>query len=112
MKKFFCALSMFIYFSVLGQSFIYRNYNYQWEEPSPAVIPVDSMFTDADAVILDEKVNYNAGGNITPDELSPVVSKHIRIKYLTQEGIDKHSTFILPESFDPQSDCYSVRYDG
>src|SRR5689334_9001081 len=97
--------------SVWGQSFKYRNYNYKWEESQPSAIPLDPIFSTADAIILDEKVNYNAGGNIAPNRfylaqvynqfvvqqsaegLSPVVSEYIRIKYLTKKGIDKHSTF-------------------
>jgi hypothetical protein len=130
MKIITCAFAILYCCSVSGQSFKYRNYNYQWEESHPTAIPVEPMFATADAVILDESVNYNAGGNITPnrfylafvynqfvvrqssDGLSPIVSKHTRIKYQTQKGIDKYSTFILPESFDRQSDCYSVRYDA
>ena len=113
----------------LGQSLKYRNYQYHWEESTPSAMPVEPMFSAADAVILKERVNYNAGGNISPnrfyltevynqfvvrqssDGLSPVVSKYIRIKYRTQKGIDMNSTFIIPESFDLQSDCYSVRVD-
>lgn len=87
-----------------AQSFKYRNYNFEWAPGLPAAIPVEEIYKNEDAVILDEKCIYNA-----VEGVSPVVQKHVRIKFLTQQGVKKYSTVILPESFDPSSDWSTVR---
>ncbi len=111
----------------LAQSFKYRNYNFEWATGRPAPIDVEEQFKNEDAVILDEKLIYNAAGNRVPPYLSintranyfyidesyntggPVIQRHVRIKFLTAKGIKKFSTFVLPESFDPSSDLSTIR---
>ncbi|MEO8085932.1 MAG: hypothetical protein ABI763_03880 [Bacteroidota bacterium] len=110
-----------------AQSFKYRNYNFEWAPGHPEAIAVEDTFKNEDAVILEEKCIYNAGGNKVPpylsinsranyfyiDEstngISPIVQKHVRIKFLTQQGIKIYSKFVLPESFDPSGDWSTVR---
>ena|GEM_PF-1899406 len=110
-----------------AQSFQYRNYKFEWAPGHPKAIPVEDQFKNEDAVILEEKCIYNSGGNRVPPYLtintranyfyidestngaSPIVQKHVRIKFLTQKGIKKYSTVVLPESFDPSSDWSTVR---
>lgn len=41
--------------------------------------------------------------------ITPIVQKRVRIKFLTQKGIEKFNKITLPESFDPSNDYYSVR---
>lgn len=103
-----------------AQSFSYRNNEFTWEQVKPSPINVDPIFAKEDAVILDENLIYNISGNQTPlynylaqagntifvnqstQGKFPVVQKHVRIKFLTQSGIQKYSTIVLPETFDPQ----------
>src|SRR5688572_19761656 len=121
------AGSLFIFAFASAQSFQYKKYNFEWAPGHPESIPVEDQFKNEDAVILDEKVIYDIGGNQIPpyyflnhranyfyigestSGLSPIVQKHVRIKFLTSEGIKKFSTIILPESFDPTSDWSTVR---
>ncbi len=109
-----------------SQSFDYRKYNYQWKEARPDPIILNTIYSNEDAVILDEKCIYNLTGNLVQpystvnsvgnyffiDESSqgksPIVQKYVRIKFLTQKGIDKFSSIVLPESFDPQHDLLLV----
>jgi len=105
MKNTGLLTAAFFCFLLAGaQSFKYRNYNFEWAPGHPAAIPVEEPFKNEDAVILDEKCIYNA-----VDDVSPVVQKHVRIKFLTQRGVKKFSTVVLPESFDPSSDWSTVR---
>ena len=119
--------ALLVLLNCMAQSFNYRNYKFEWAAGHPADIPVETQFKNEDAVILEEKCMYNAGGNRVPsyetlyqtanyfyvDESSngvaPIVQKHLRIKFLTQQGIKKYSTIVLPESFDPSSDWSTVR---
>ncbi|MCX6274516.1 MAG: DUF3857 domain-containing protein [Bacteroidetes bacterium] len=121
--------AIFGYLFSAAQGFQYRNYNFEWAPGQPPVIPVEEQFKNEDAVILDEKLIFNASGNTVPpyqflnsrgsyfyiDEstngVSPIVQKHVRIKFLTQHGIKKYSQFVLPESFDPISDLSTVRIE-
>lgn len=111
----------------LGQDFSYRKAKFEWKVQNLPVIPVNEQFKNEDAVILKEQCSYNIGGNRVPlysylaaranyftvDDNAysdaPIVQKHLRVKYLTKQGIQKYSTFNLPESFDPKSDEYYVR---
>ncbi|TAH39122.1 MAG: hypothetical protein EYC69_13090 [Bacteroidetes bacterium] len=111
---------------IYSQSFDYRKYNYEWKSVKPDPMVLDSIYSKEDAVIMDEKCIYNITGNLVQnystvnaignyfyiDESSqgksPIVQKYVRIKFLTQKGIDKFSTFTLPESFDPQHDMLIV----
>jgi len=119
--------AFFCFLVTSAQSFKYRSYKYEWAPGQPEAIPVEDQFKNEDAVILEEKCIYNAGGNKVPpyqyinnranyfyiDEstngVSPIVQKHVRIKFLTQKGIKKYATFALPETFDPSSDRSTVR---
>ena len=128
MKNTFFHVVLFLsFYSATAQSFQYRNYKFQWAPGNPAAIPVEDQFKNEDAVILDEKFIYNAGGNRVPlyldinsranyffiDESAnaggPIIQKHVRIKFLTTKGVKKYSTIVLPESFDPSSDWSTVR---
>jgi hypothetical protein len=126
--KIFIALfiTVLIFNDCISQDTKFRNYKYTWKEVIPEKLSVDKKYSGEDAVILKEKCIYNAGGNLVPvysalffagnyyfsgdvnSEASPVIQKHYRIKFLTQAGIENHGSVILPESFDYQSDMYSV----
>jgi hypothetical protein len=95
-----------VFSTAYSQSFKYRKYNYEWKEAKPEPIAVDEQFRNEDAVILDEKCIYNVSGDF---RFSPAIQKHLQIKFLTKDGIKKHSTIILPESFDPISERSSLR---
>ena len=118
---FFCSDTVF------AQSFKYRNFKFEWLSKSPSSIEVDSLFLNEDAVILEESCVYNIGGLRIPEYyflniaanyifldksvqgVNPLIKKHLRIKFLTQKGIDKYSKIILPESFNPAYDYYNVK---
>jgi hypothetical protein len=123
-----CFLIVILFsFSCYSQSYKYRNYKYTWSAAKPEPIPLEEQYKNEDAVILDEHCIYNASGNQVPrfyyfysisnyfyfgqttQGENPVVQKHVRIKFLTRDGIKKYSKIILPESFDPASDQNSVR---
>jgi hypothetical protein len=100
---------------------------YAWPAEKPAEIPVEDQFKNEDAVILDEHCIYNASGNRVPlfyyynqvanyyyieesnQGATPIVQKHLRIKFLTRNGIRKYSKIVLPESFDRMSDVNSIK---
>lgn len=120
--SFLSTFLLFFYFNSFSQSFSYRKVDYTWPKEKPEAISLENQYAKQDAVILDEKCMYNISGNQTPpynflvlagrgfyidessDSKNPIVQKHLRIKYLNDAGIKKHSTFILPESFDPSHD--------
>lgn len=130
MKKFILAFILYLHIfqPAKSQSFSYRKADFSWPAEKPVAISVDPVFEKEDAVILDEKCLYNISGNQAPpynyistsgrgfyvdessDSKSPIVQKHIRIKYLTTAGIQKHNIFALPESFDPSHDLNIVPY--
>lgn len=85
-----------------GQDNKYKNYKYEWPAEKPVEIKVEDQFKDADAVILDEKCIQTLS--------TGTVSKKIRIKFLTNEGIKKYSTFILPTTDDFSGDNYSIAF--
>jgi len=121
------AVSFLSFYFTQAQSFQYRNYKFEWAPGKPAAIPVEDQFKNEDAVILEEKLIYNAAGNRVPAYLDinrranyyfitetgsaagPIVQKHVRIKFLTTKGVKKYSTIVLPESFDPPSDQSTLR---
>ena len=84
----------------IAQSFKYRRYNLKWQQRRPEPIAVEDQFKNEDAVILEEENVIGLSGN--------VCRSHIRIKFLTQKGIDKYSKFVLPTGFDPVGDSYSI----
>jgi hypothetical protein len=90
--------------SGFAQSLQYRKYVFEWAPGRPEAIPLEEQFKNEDAVILDERCIYNQVAGVTP-----VVQKHIRIKFLTAKGIKKYSTVVLPESFDPPADRINIR---
>ncbi len=124
---------LFIFLISIGnanaQSLNYMKKVYSWGTTMPQKIEVDPIFAGGDAVILEESCVYNISGNRVPayghytsagnylnyvessNGRSPVVHKHLRIKFLTEEGIKKYSTIVLPESFDRQSDLLVVPHD-
>ena len=124
---YFFIFYTFLILSIFAQSSKYKNFKFEWPSKSLTSIKVDSLFLNEDAVILEEHCIYNEGGMRVPeyyflniaanyifiDEsvqgVNPLIKKHMRIKFLTQKGIDKYSKIILPESFDPASDYYNVR---
>ncbi len=128
MRSVCTTLLLFIYFSSssFSQNFDYRKHNFEWKYSRPEKIVLDKIYSNEDAVILDEKCIYNVTGNLVQtystlnaignyfyiDESSqgksPIVQKYVRIKFLTQKGIDKFSTIVLPESFDPQHDLLII----
>jgi len=127
--KFYHFILLNLLFNTLisAQSFKYRKRNFEWSTEKPVSIKLDDSFLSEDAVILEEKCIFNEGGNRVPEYtflnysanyaffdrsvqgVNPIVQKHLRIKFLTQIGIDKYTKFILPESFDPSSDNYNIR---
>lgn len=91
-----CFILLFVCCITLAQDNKYKNYKYEWSAEKPAEIKVDEQFKDADAVILEEKTLISITTNFE--------SKYVRIKFLTQKGVEKFGTFKLPESYDPLSD--------
>ena len=126
MHKYFLTFCILYLNFSFAQSFKYRNYKFDWPANKPESIQLNEAFNKEDAVILEEKCIYNQGGNKTSayytmnvlanylfvgesdQGITPVVQKHVRIKFLTQRGIDRYGRFVLPESFDPSNDQYSI----
>ncbi len=129
MRTLLLSLLICISCSSFSQSFKYRSYKYSWSPRRPEAIPVVEQFKNEDAVILDEHCIYNASGNKVPlfyyfnkvanyyyfeestQGSNPVVQKHLRIKFLSKNGIKKYSKIVLPESFDPEGDQNSVKLE-
>jgi hypothetical protein len=128
MKKFsLFVVACVTYLTSDAQSFSYRNYKFEWPKEHPSSIPVEDQFKNEDAVILEEKLIFNAAGNRVPPYLDlnrranyffisdalheggPIIQKHVRIKFLTTKGVKKYSRIVLPESFDPSSDWSTIR---
>jgi hypothetical protein len=127
--KFKLLLTFYFLFTSLlfGQSIKYKKFKYEWPTTKPEEIKVIDIFKKEDAVILEEECIYNEGGNRVPEYtfinfsanyafldrsvrgVNPIVKKHVRIKFLTQKGINKFKNVLLPESFDPANDLYNVR---
>ncbi len=102
-------------YSSFSQSFDYRKYNYEWKYAKPEEMILDKIYSNEDAVILEEKCIYNITGNLVQsystlnaignyfyiDESSqgksPIVQKYVRIKFLTQKGIDSENSFFGTE---------------
>ena len=99
----FCLVCVFNVIDTTAQKVrvLHKKYKFDWGEKIPAYIPVEEQFMDEDAVILEEETNLNIlnegiyvwGHNIN-------IKKHLRIKYLTEEGIKNYSEIVLPY-FDP-----------
>lgn len=92
-------LFMFCSLSFKGQDLSFRKYKYKWG-PAPDKILLNEKWKNQEAVILEEDTKIGLSGND--------VEKYMRIKYLTQKGIDKFSVFHLPESMDPIADYQYV----
>lgn len=92
-----CFFSLImICFIAFAQDNKYKNYKYEWSAEKPPETKVDEQFKDADAVILEETNLISITTNYE--------SRYVRIKFLTQKGIDKFSTFKLPGSYDALTD--------
>ena len=108
---------LLILFGVLGclplfaQNIQYRKYQYPWKTQTPAPLKADERFLNEDAVILNEENIIEASGT-KAKFLKIYQEKKLRIKYLTQAGIDKFSRISIPESFDPLFDYKDVPSDN
>lgn len=100
---FFIVLS-FWHFSAQAQYYSYKNKKFEWPAATPTKIEVESKFADDDAVILDEETELAIIRMAQNMYNNNKVDKHVRVKFLTRKGIDKFSTFTLPESFDLSRD--------
>lgn len=91
----------------------YRSNKYKWPDEHPAQQEVKPEFSKEDAVILSEKTDMEIlNDNLYGSSYKLVLNKTMRIKFLTQKGIDKFSRFSLPESYDPFSDNYKRPQDS
>ena len=108
MKQLVVAILMgFTYWNiVLAQYPDYKKHQYHWANQQPLIIEVDEQFLHEDAIILNEENSIKVFG-VKSEFITVNFQKRLRIKYLTQTGIDNYSTFTLPESFDP---LYDFRY--
>lgn len=98
-----CFFSLvMICFIAFAQDNKYKNYKYEWSAEKPPEIKVEEQFKDADAVILEEKTVHTLS--------TGTISRKIRIKFLSEEGIKKYATFILPPTDDFAGDHYSLAY--
>ncbi|MEP7263607.1 MAG: hypothetical protein ABI772_03875, partial [Bacteroidota bacterium] len=86
----------------------YRNNKYKWPDGTISPIELLPEFSKDDAVILYEKTELELIHNKFYDRYNfdYLLTKKMRIKYLTQKGVDQFSKLCLPESFDPFSDYY------
>jgi len=94
-------------FEVIGQYTQYKKYEYDWNKDAPETMPVNEMFSEEDAVILDEQNFMEASGTKDPF-VKVYIEKKLRIKFLTQKGIDNFSKITIPESFDPLFDYKDI----
>ena len=85
MKNSFLLVVLFFSFdSAKAQSFQYRNYKFEWAPGKPAAIPVEDQFKNEDAVILEEKFIYNAGGNRVPSYLD--INRRANYFFIDESG--------------------------
>jgi len=96
--------------SAFSQSPFYRPAKYKWDDPLPKLLKMDPQYAEEDAVILEESNGIRVH-KVNPLMMSIVFEKHVRIRYNTIAGIDQHSKFVLPESFDPMYDLQEVPLD-
>lgn len=84
----------------------------KWVDAKPAPIVLDDRYKNEDAVILDEKTEIEIFSQkdvaFNNFEFNTSVKKHVRIKFLTQKGIDTYSSIWLPDCFDPSGDYADV----
>ena len=92
---------------VAGQYTKYRKHVYDWGKDLPASIPVNTLFSNEDAVILEEQNIMEASGSKTPF-IFIYIEKKFRIKFLTKKGIERYAKIIIPESFDPAFDYKDI----
>ena len=95
-KLFFLLLLPGVFECLHAQGDRYRKYEFKWEQASPPAITVADTFRHEDAVMLldENEINFR----------SEEVTRHVRIKLLTQKGADKNRTIAVPDSYDPAAD--------
>lgn len=100
----FYFLTIF-YTNSLAQNIRYKKRLMQpWKEAAVKEEQVNPKFLTEDAVILYEKTSWK----IRNFEETTVVNRNVRIKFLTQKGIDKHSRISIPESIDSPKEYADV----
>lgn len=96
--------------SAVSQSPFYRPAKYKWDDPHPQRLKMDPQYAGEGAVILHESSGIRVH-KVNPLLMSIVFEKRARIRYNTIVGIEEHSKFVLPESFDPIYDLQEVPVD-
>ena len=84
----------------------YKKFNYQWEIPNPAPIPVSEKFKDEDLVYVDNEQQVSIGGSMgTINNI--MFQRKARLKFLTAKGVQQFSVITIPESLDPLYDQHN-----
>ena len=79
-----------------------RKYLQEWEEKAIKNEKVASEFAKEDAVILYEKNAWNIKSFTNKGERTSMFQRNLRIKFLTQKGIEMYAKVSIPEPCDPQ----------
>lgn len=107
-----CLLLVFCSTPSLSQNLKQSINAWKWADAKPTPIALDERYKNQDAVILDEKTDIEIFSQkdvaFSNFEFNTSVKKHLRIKFLTQKGIDTYSSIWLPDCFDPSGDYADV----
>ena len=90
-----------------AQAPFYKPAKYSWEVATPVYGSMDERFQSEDAVALHE-YNRLRVYKSNPLYMTLVFEKKARIRYNNIKGIEEHSRFVLPESFDRSYDYHDV----
>ena len=113
---FYCVLCFILYVSnIYAQNTNYqRKYLQEWENPPIKNEEVAAEFANEDAVILYEKNTWKLKSLTNKGERTSTFKKNMRVKFLTQKGVEQYTTITVPESSDPQyeySDLPKQKHD-
>ncbi|MGB1204040.1 MAG: DUF3857 domain-containing protein [Chitinophagales bacterium] len=99
---------LFLCFILYANNAYAQNTNYQrkylqaWEESPIKNEQVADEFAAEDAVILYEKSAWNIKAFINKGERTSMFKKNMRIKFLTEKGIQQYANITIPEPCNPQ----------
>lgn len=88
----------------VAQNFEFLKNTYKWSAEIPKLDQMDPEFSAEDLVILKEDVSFDLRV-----ALFQTLTKHCFVKVNSKNGIEKLSSFTLPESFDPAADIYGIK---
>jgi hypothetical protein len=87
-----------------SQTFDFQKYVYAWAENKPDVSNASTSFSKEDAIVLDEKIQFDF-----TDLMSQTLTKTCLVKINKPAGIKKAAVVTLPESFDIAVDKYFIQ---